>query len=168
MPLPRPAGSGTAPPPTPTPRANPSNLSPQTSFFLVREDAKAAVLLHLLRNVVRPQDQTVVFVATKHHAEYLSEVSRDAPIPSFWSWGPAPTPAPARSCSSGFGHQRAAPERHLGLASALSIFFNSLKMLRKISGNGKGNPLPIFLPGEFHGLKSLVGYSPWGCRVRHD
>lgn len=32
------------------------------------------MLLHLLRNVVRPQDQTVVFVATKHHAEYLSEV----------------------------------------------------------------------------------------------
>ncbi|KAM9055256.1 ATP-dependent RNA helicase DDX54 [Megaptera novaeangliae] len=46
----------------------------KTSFFLVREDAKAAVLLHLLRNVVRPQDHTVVFVATKHHAEYLSEL----------------------------------------------------------------------------------------------
>uniref|UniRef100_A0A8D1BBB3 ATP-dependent RNA helicase DDX54 n=1 Tax=Sus scrofa TaxID=9823 RepID=A0A8D1BBB3_PIG len=46
----------------------------KTSFFLVREDAKAAVLLHLLRNVVRPQDQTVVFVATKHHAEYLNEL----------------------------------------------------------------------------------------------
>ncbi|XP_036132592.1 ATP-dependent RNA helicase DDX54 isoform X1 [Molossus molossus] len=46
----------------------------KTSFFLVREDTKAAVLLYLLRNVVRPQDQTVVFVATKHHAEYLSEL----------------------------------------------------------------------------------------------
>ncbi|XP_016058581.1 PREDICTED: ATP-dependent RNA helicase DDX54 [Miniopterus natalensis] len=46
----------------------------KTSFFLVREDTKAAVLLHLLRNVLRPQDQTVVFVATKHHAEYLSEL----------------------------------------------------------------------------------------------
>ncbi|XP_012607705.3 ATP-dependent RNA helicase DDX54 [Microcebus murinus] len=46
----------------------------KTSFFLVREDSKAAVLLHLLRNVVRPQDQTVVFVATKHHAEYLTEL----------------------------------------------------------------------------------------------
>ena len=21
---------------------------------------------------------------------------------------------------------------------------------------------PVFLPGEFHGQKSLVGYSPWG------
>ncbi|ELW63720.1 ATP-dependent RNA helicase DDX54 [Tupaia chinensis] len=46
----------------------------KTSFFLVREDTKAAVLLYLLRSVVRPQDQTVVFVATKHHAEYLSEL----------------------------------------------------------------------------------------------
>uniref|UniRef100_F7BDV0 ATP-dependent RNA helicase DDX54 n=1 Tax=Equus caballus TaxID=9796 RepID=F7BDV0_HORSE len=46
----------------------------KTSFLLVREDAKAAVLLHLLRTAVRPQDQTVVFVATKHHAEYLSEL----------------------------------------------------------------------------------------------
>ena len=23
-------------------------------------------------------------------------------------------------------------------------------------------PTPVFWPGEFHGQKSLVGYSPWG------
>uniref|UniRef100_A0A2K5E6H6 RNA helicase n=1 Tax=Aotus nancymaae TaxID=37293 RepID=A0A2K5E6H6_AOTNA len=46
----------------------------KTLFFLVWEDTKAAVLLHLLRNVVQPQDQTVVFVATRHHAEYLTEL----------------------------------------------------------------------------------------------
>ena len=23
-------------------------------------------------------------------------------------------------------------------------------------------PTPLFLPGEFHGQRSLVGYSPWG------
>lgn len=56
----------------------PTSILPlQTSFLLVREDIKAAVLLYLLRNVIRPQDQTVVFVATKHHAEYLTEVSRE-------------------------------------------------------------------------------------------
>jgi len=27
---------------------------------------------------------------------------------------------------------------------------------------------PVFLPGEFHGQRSLVGYSPWGCRVGYD
>uniref|UniRef100_A0A452IUF2 ATP-dependent RNA helicase DDX54 n=2 Tax=Gopherus agassizii TaxID=38772 RepID=A0A452IUF2_9SAUR len=44
------------------------------AFFHVRADDKPSVLLHLLRSVVRPQDQTVVFVATKHHAEYLKEL----------------------------------------------------------------------------------------------
>ena len=23
---------------------------------------------------------------------------------------------------------------------------------------------PIFLPGESHGQRTLVGYSPWGCK----
>ena len=25
-------------------------------------------------------------------------------------------------------------------------------------------PTPVFLPGKFHGQKSLVGYSPWGFK----
>ncbi|XP_061226548.1 ATP-dependent RNA helicase DDX54 [Neopsephotus bourkii] len=53
-----------------------SKLSEQLklAFFHVRGDDKPAVLLHLLRTVVKPQDQTVVFVATKHHTEYLKEL----------------------------------------------------------------------------------------------
>ena len=31
-------------------------------------------------------------------------------------------------------------------------------------GEGNGNPTPVFLPGEFHGQRSLVGYGPWGHR----
>ena len=31
-------------------------------------------------------------------------------------------------------------------------------------GEGHGNPLPVFLPREFHGQRSLVGYSPWSCK----
>ena len=27
---------------------------------------------------------------------------------------------------------------------------------------------PVFLPGEFHGQRSLVGCSPWRCRVGHN
>ncbi|KFV77391.1 ATP-dependent RNA helicase DDX54, partial [Dryobates pubescens] len=55
-----------------------SKLSEQLklAFFHVRGDDKPAVLLHLLRNVVKPQDQTVVFVATKHHTEYLKEATQ--------------------------------------------------------------------------------------------
>ena len=31
-------------------------------------------------------------------------------------------------------------------------------------------PTPVLLPGEFHGWRSLVGYSPWDCKnhVVHD
>ena len=29
-------------------------------------------------------------------------------------------------------------------------------------------PTPAFLSGEFHGQRSLAGYSPWVHRVRHD
>ena len=28
----------------------------------------------------------------------------------------------------------------------------------------KGIPTPVFLLGEFHGQRSLVSYSPWGCK----
>ena len=28
----------------------------------------------------------------------------------------------------------------------------------------KWQPTPVFLPGVVHGQRSLVGYSPWGCK----
>ena len=33
--------------------------------------------------------------------------------------------------------------------------------VRKIPWRRKWLPTPVFLPGEFHGQRSLVGYSPW-------
>ena len=38
----------------------------------------------------------------------------------------------------------------------------------KIPWSRKWQPTPVFLPGKFHGQRSLVGYSQWGCRVRHN
>ena len=32
----------------------------------------------------------------------------------------------------------------------------------KIPWRRKWQPTPVFLPGKFHGQRSLVGYSPWG------
>ena len=32
----------------------------------------------------------------------------------------------------------------------------------KIPWRRKWQPTPVFLPGESHGGRSLVGYSPWG------
>ena len=36
--------------------------------------------------------------------------------------------------------------------------------VRKMPWRRKWQPTPVFLPGEFHGQRSLVGYSPWGHR----
>ena len=30
------------------------------------------------------------------------------------------------------------------------------------AGEGNGKPTPVLLPGEPHGGRSLIGYSPWG------
>ena len=38
----------------------------------------------------------------------------------------------------------------------------------KISWRRKWQPASIFLPGKPHRRRSLIGYSPWGHRVRHD
>ena len=34
----------------------------------------------------------------------------------------------------------------------------------KILWRREWQPTPLFLPGEFHGQRSLVCYSPWGCK----
>ena len=34
--------------------------------------------------------------------------------------------------------------------------------VRKIRWRRKWQSTPVFLPGESHGQRSLVGYSPWG------
>ena len=35
-------------------------------------------------------------------------------------------------------------------------------LVGKIPWRREWLPTPVFLPGEFHGQRSLVGYSPWG------
>ena len=34
--------------------------------------------------------------------------------------------------------------------------------VRKFPWRSEWQPTPVFLPGEFHGQRSLVGYWPWG------
>ena len=38
--------------------------------------------------------------------------------------------------------------------------------VRKIPWRGEWQPTPVFLPGESHGQRSLVGYTPWDHKVR--
>ena len=40
--------------------------------------------------------------------------------------------------------------------------------VRKIPWRRKWQPTTVLLPGESHGYRSLMGCSPWGCRVRDD
>ena len=40
--------------------------------------------------------------------------------------------------------------------------FNS--WVRKIPWRRAQQPTPVFLPGKFHGQRSLEGYGPWGCK----
>lgn len=44
-------------------------------FITSRPEEKLAVLLCLLKNIVKPDSQTVVFAATIHHVEYIHMVS---------------------------------------------------------------------------------------------
>ena len=40
--------------------------------------------------------------------------------------------------------------------------------IKLISPALANRPTPVFLPGKNHGQRSLVGYSPWGCkRIRY-
>ena len=36
--------------------------------------------------------------------------------------------------------------------------------IRKIPWSRKWRSIPVFLPGEFYGQRSPVGFSPWGCK----
>ena len=35
---------------------------------------------------------------------------------------------------------------------------------RRSSGEGKWQPIPVFLPGKSRGQRHLVGYSLWDCK----
>ena len=37
-------------------------------------------------------------------------------------------------------------------------------LVGKIPWRRKWQPTPAFLPGKSHGWRTLVGYSPWGCK----
>jgi len=39
--------------------------------------------------------------------------------------------------------------------------------VEKIPWRREWLPTPVFLPGEFHGQGSLVGYSSWDHKIRH-
>ena len=56
------------------------------------------------------------------------------------------------------------PDGSDGKASACNVGDpGSIPGLGRSPGEGNGNPLQL-LPGKSHGWRSLIGYSPWGCK----
>ena len=61
---------------------------------------------------------------------------------------------------------------HLGLSWRLNSKESSCQYgkcgfdpwVGKIPWRRKQQPTPVFLPGESHGQRSLMDYSPWGCK----
>ena len=70
-------------------------------------------------------------------------------------------------CATGMAHLNAACAQWACLVAQV---INNLLAMREawVWPLGRENPLEkgmaVILPGEFHGQRSLVGYSPWGCK----
>ena len=63
------------------------------------------------------------------------------------------------------------PSNHLILCHPLLLpsVFHSIRVFILELSKDTWQPTPVFLPGKFHGHRSLAGYSPWGSqRIRHD
>lgn len=52
----------------------------KTVYVMCRNNDKTAILLHLLKRVIKPDELTFIFVATRHHAEYLRDLLERAGV----------------------------------------------------------------------------------------
>ena len=67
--------------------------------------------------------------------------------------------------TGGLSHTRSFPGGSEVKASACNVGDQgSIPGLGRFPWRREWQPTPVFLCGEFHGLRSLVGYSPWGCK----
>ena len=64
-------------------------------------------------------------------------------------------------------HSHNNPKRKV-LSLSFENWQTKVSWIQKILWRQEWIPSPVFLPGEFHGQRSLAGYSPWGFRVGHD
>ena len=51
------------------------------------------------------------------------------------------------------------PKKNSSVPSPYALIF---LLLASLPREGNGTPTPVLLPGKSHGLRSLVGCSPWG------
>ena len=57
---------------------------------------------------------------------------------------------------------------HVGYVEIFGLYHNGdgklLEYFKPKSWRRQWHPTPVLLPGKSHGQRSLVGYSPWGCK----
>ena len=114
--------------------------------------------------------------------EFISLTLTHSPDVNFY-WNSSKKSSLAPSLSSPL---TSCPPRGLLIASAINLVFDNGSVGKEsalnaegagdvgsIPGSGRyreGNGYPplVFLPREFYGERSLTGYNPLCCRVRHD
>ncbi|XP_031126902.1 putative DEAD-box ATP-dependent RNA helicase 29 [Ipomoea triloba] len=66
-----------------------TKISPdlKLTFFTLRHEEKHAAILYLIRELIRSDEQTLIFVATQYHLEFLSILLRDEGIESSVCYG---------------------------------------------------------------------------------
>ena len=86
-----------------------------------------------------------------------------------WSW---PTRWPQRCAhapgldriSHPFHHSRVSVVKNLPATAGDLRDSDSIPGSGRLPWRGAWQPIPMFLPGESHGQRSLAGYSPRGCK----
>eukprot|EP00741_Cyanophora_paradoxa_P024437 tig00022075_g23594.t1 len=59
----------------------------KTAYFTLRAEEKPAALLYVLRELVGPEQQSVVFTSTRHHVEFLGDILKASGIDASLVYG---------------------------------------------------------------------------------
>ncbi|KAJ1569530.1 ATP-dependent RNA helicase ddx54 [Nowakowskiella sp. JEL0078] len=59
----------------------------QMLFLGTKHEDKDASLIYILRELIKPNEQSIIFVATKHHVEYVNNLLIDAGVNSTYIYG---------------------------------------------------------------------------------
>ena len=130
------------PPPgdLPNPGTEPRSSTLQADSFLPEPPGKPFLYIKTPKNVLQKKRWNVNTWNLQYWGACTEEVTeRQSKLLPRWHSGEGPTYQCRR-------HKR--PRLHL--------------WVWKIPRRRKGQPTPLFLPGELHGQRSLVGYSPQG------
>ena len=129
----------------------PLNQSISVTLLLLSSDLQhyynTLSIIHTIGSVVFLESKEIKWLTCQRTVNTYFYTSNQTKLLSPWglTWS---------NCSSSF---TLSPPLMNGKKSACNV-----GDLGSIPEEGNGNPLPVFLPGEFHGERSLAGNTPWG------